>query len=244
MNTPPDLLILTAVPQELRPIARALHLHPASSIQQVPIRSGDYRGTSITLAATGPGISNAERIADLLFRELRPKAVLMAGLAGGLTPDLALHEPIWATHVKDDQGNTWDADLLPPNATGRRGALLSLTRVLITHHEKKAAARHGAQAVDMETVGAARAATVHGVPWGALRVISDPTGEDLPLDFNHCVGPTGEFAIPLVLRHLARRPAALPGLLRFSGNVSRAANILAQTLAAALATGLPRSEQT
>lgn len=141
-----------------------------------------------------------------------------------------------------------------PDVPLRQGSLLSLDRVLITAAEKHSAfhgehpfpntvptdarlgehraanARKRPIAVEMETAAAARVAIRHGVPWTAVRAISDRADESLPLDFNRLRNADGDLPTARVARAALAHPAAIAGLIRLGRNTNAAAEALARFL--------------
>jgi hypothetical protein len=83
-------------------------------------------------------------------------------------------------------------------------------------------ARTGALAVDMESHIAARVAARHGLPFAALRTISDTAAEALPPAALVGMKPDGTMALGAVLASLARSPGQLPALLRTGIGAERA----------------------
>jgi adenosylhomocysteine nucleosidase len=78
----------------------------------------------------------------------------------------------------------------------------------------------------MESCGAARAASEAGVPFLAVRAVSDTVEEDLPLDFNLFMKEGGmDWArfIPFMVTHLG----ILPKLLNLGRNTGVASRNLA-----------------
>ena len=69
-------------------------------------------------------------------------------------------------------------------------------------------------AVDMESHIAARVAARHGLPFIAIRTISDTALETLPPAALVGMNPDGSMALGKVLASLARRPGQLPALIR------------------------------
>ena len=80
-------------------------------------------------------------------------------------------------------------DVVPPNHVGR---FASTVRIIGSASEKAGLARTtGAIGLDMESMALALAAQQAQVPFVIVRAVSDLLDEDLPLDFNHFLRPTG-----------------------------------------------------
>ena len=92
------------------------------------------------------------------------------------------------------------------------GEILCATRVAATAVEKRALARPGRLAVDLESGPAARAAVRAGVPWLAVRVILDPIDADMPA-FTREAHST--YVVP-ALRHALGGPRAVAQLARLA----------------------------
>ena len=84
--------------------------------------------------------------------------------------------------------------------------------------------------VDMESRCWATAAQRHGIPFVALRAVSDRSDEALPEWLNDCRRSDGSFDRARIARRLALRPTAVPRLLRMQRRVEGAAVRLAETL--------------
>lgn len=110
----------------------------------------------------------------------------------------------------------------------RRGTLLTIDRILTHSDAKRALAlRTQAIAVDMETAGAVQAAEAVGVPWLAVRAITDGVADDMPFDFNALADADGNVDPRRVIRAALCRPWKIPALLRLGTNSWRAARNLA-----------------
>ncbi len=101
---------------------------------------------------------------------------------------------------------------LPPS---RLGLIIGQDHITATAAEKAALyAATGALAVDMESHIAARVAERHGLPFAAIRTISDAANETLPPAALVGMNPDGSMALGRVLASLARHPMQLPALIR------------------------------
>jgi adenosylhomocysteine nucleosidase len=79
-----------------------------------------------------------------------------------------------------------------------------------------------ADAVEMESGEVLYEAAAFGAKGIAIRAISDAVDEDLPLDFNKVMTPTGAVSVPRILGEVVRHPMSARALMRF-GKQSRLA---------------------
>jgi adenosylhomocysteine nucleosidase len=182
------------------------------------------------------GQKRAGTAAEAVLREWRPDLLVMAGVAGALAPDLSMADVIVADGIV--AGHELHSPSLVPSVSTRShhtGRLLSLDRVLVTADDKRvalAALLHSSAplAVEMETAAVAQVAACHGVPWAAIRAVSDTADESLPLDFNRLRSPDGDLPTARVALAALSSPTAIPGLIRLGKNTGLAAEAVARFL--------------
>jgi len=213
-------LVLTAIPEEHSAIATRL---------------ADGRAVVVL---TGDGPRRAARGAAEAIARHRPRVLFGAGVAGALTPGLAVGDILASARVLDAGGeapapsrNLLEAVLA---ATGARaGTLLTLDRPVVSAAEKAGlAASTGAPAVcDMESAAWARAAAAAGVPYVVLRAVSDTADEDLPRYLARCMNAGGGISRAAVTLRALFHPATIPELLRMRRRVATCAQRLGEALA-------------
>jgi hopanoid-associated phosphorylase len=160
------------------------------------------------------------------------RGVISFGVAGGLDPDLKSGAVVVATEVV--AGNSrWSAsevlsdELIAGAGVGRqkvfRGGLVGVEKV-VTGQAGKAALRSefGAAAVDMESHIAAEFAAMAGLPFAALRVVSDPAHRALPEIATTAIKPNGDVDLRKVLRGIARNPLVIRALVSTGRDFNRA----------------------
>jgi len=251
------VVTLTATPEEAGPIARALHLVRIASISGFPTwatpaaSSSRSSRCSLTLLAGGMGPAAAARASRAVLRHAGTvDLLLIAGVAGALSPALNTHDVLVADRVHLESGEVLNPSGGPAaapllTAGAGRGRFLSLDRVLTTPEEKAEAFRSlraTAEGRDpdlpvlaeMETGGAAGVALEMGVPWAAVRIVLDTADESLPLDFNPLIGSSGLLGKGRLMGAILRRPAAIPSLIRLGMRTGRAAAHLGAFLAEAM----------
>ena len=195
--------------------------------------------------AAGPGMtvicssSDPIQLRALLagFDPSTIRGVISFGVAGGLDPSLKSGDVVVATEVVAGD-KRWLAGLALSDEliAGANFGLPSLGRQRVVHGglvgvEKviaaqagKAALRSatGAAAVDMESHIAAAYAADSGLPFAALRVISDPASRALPALAASAIKPNGNIDLRKVLRGVARNPSTIRALVSTGRDFNRA----------------------
>jgi adenosylhomocysteine nucleosidase len=191
------------------------------------------------LSVIGEGPGNAARATGTLLDSIGASAVVVVGVAGGLTPDMPAGALLVAREVRDGDLPAPAPDLgwlarIPDDAGVYPGTIVSRGSMLCTR-ESKASARalFGAgdsAAVDLETAAVARVAAQRGVPYIAVRAISDTAGESLPLDFNRFRDASGRIDRIKVARHALLRPGLIAPLWRLRRRVALCTENLARLI--------------
>jgi nucleoside phosphorylase len=230
----PPRLIATALPEELGALLRRT--------RGVRRRGGSFEGTlggrRVRLACTGSGPQRAARGLDRLLAEAPASLVIGAGVAGALTPGLALGEVVVARRVRDRAGEASAPDEGWRERAARLGArpavAVSVDRVVTRPADRLALARDvpagGDGTVDMESAAWTRAAERRRVPCLILRAISDRSCEELPGYLAQCVDAEGGLSRSRVVARALARPGSLRSLLRLRRQARDAAERLAAFL--------------
>lgn len=190
--------------------------------------------------ATGPGMTVICSSSDpaqlrVLLASIDPttiRGVVSFGVAGGLDPQLKSGDVVVATEVMSGDA-CWQAaealseELIAGAGVGRRqvfrGGIAGVEKV-VTGQVGKAALRSGtgAAAVDMESHIAASFAAAAGLPFAALRVVSDPASRALPELATSAIKPNGDIDLAKVLRGIARNPLVIRALVSTGRDFNRA----------------------
>ncbi len=180
------VVVTFALPDESRVFTRSLTgvvATPATRPPSLPTITGVCAGEPVIVVHTGVGdtLAGRERLGGAMARAGNVRALLSAGYAGGLAPDLRVGDLVL--------GENFSAPRLAELARGllrgqplHAGTLVSQHAVATTAAAKSAlAAGTGALAVDMETGWIADRCASAGVPLLSLRVISDAASQDFPV---------------------------------------------------------------
>jgi len=214
---------------------------------------GEIGGNHVLLVSTGMGPHLARTAAvrflpapDPRASALRdtpvPDAVIIAGLAGSLTPsigegDIVIYENCLSATKKQDSISCSaklvesvtrllrDHGLESKAVTG-----ISSPRIARLDQDREALAVSGADVVDMESFEIAAHSVAAGVPVTVIRAISDSPGSSMP-DLNRALDSAGGFNRWALASVLASRPLATVRLFRAS---RRAIAVLERALSAML----------
>jgi hypothetical protein len=190
--------------------------------------------------AAGPGLtvicssSNPVQLREMMtsFDPKSIRGIVSFGIAGGLNPALKTGDIVVASEiVAADQ--RWDTaahlteNLIALPMTRRRSivaGVLAGVEEVVTGQVGKAALRAttGADAVDMESHIAVRYAAENGLPFAAVRVISDPSHRALPQITLNAIKPNGNVDVWKVMRGIARNPRTIPHLISTGRDFNRA----------------------
>jgi len=197
------------------------------------------RGEAVWLALSGMGADNSCRAARELLERGKVRGLVTLGFAGALADSLALGEVVIADRVVDQQTGeqfSCSRDLFPLEGA-RHGNLLSAAAVITTATEKRRLAREwGVVAADMESAGVARAAAQAGVPFCAIKAITDTSEQSISIDFTRCRSEHEGLSMRKIVREGFRTPQGIRDLWM----LARGAHIAARSLAAALCSGETR----
>ncbi len=224
------IIITAALPMEIAGIRRLGNFTMAALAGGLEYYRGDVQGKDAALFVSGMGEDRAYATAKAACAALQPKAYISIGLSAALKERLRPGDVVVGEGVVPPDGEaTYEADagllsvarealkdaaLFAPVTASRRVAWRSTDKRLI-------AANCPAAALDMETLGASRACAEAGVPFLAVRAISDSLDEDLPVDFNRYM-KDGGMDWPRFLSHIVTHLGAIPSLMRL-GRQSRLA---------------------
>jgi len=150
--------------------------------------------------------------------------MVSSGVGGALNPVLCIGDTVFDRGTAPDALVTVLTALVPEM---REGMIVGSDTPIVTVADKAILrALSSADMVDMETQIAARVALRHGVPFMALRVVSDTAADALPSAALAGMKPDGRTAPIAVLGQLIRHPSQLPALIRTARNAAHALRVL------------------
>ncbi|MBA4190308.1 MAG: hypothetical protein C0467_20165 [Planctomycetaceae bacterium] len=161
----------------------------------------------VRIFVSGVGHANARDAAKrLLMESPTPSLVIAAGFCGALVPTLRVGDIVTSPRI------------------------YTAKHLISTPHEKRQLAEHhGVDAVDMESSGVAAVCAECGVPFRAVRVVSDTVDTALSPELIRLLSG-GNVSPWKAMRALVRKPALLWEFLRLARDTKLAARNLADAL--------------
>jgi len=205
-----DVLIVTAMHMEAQPVARALEL--------IFVAPTTAAGAGISLEVVG---ISARRMPAITTPT---RAVILAGLAGGLDPALRSGDV-----VIDDPAHIVAPDVAPG---ARRAVIYGADRIIASAAEKAELFRSTAMpAVDMESCAVRAAAAAASVPFINIRAVVDTAGDPLDPETINLFDEFGRVKLPAAMKLFLRRPHVMPHLLKTRHKATHALASMARVVA-------------
>lgn len=202
------LAIIAALPRELALLARELRVNRVSKGNGILVQSAlagvGHHPIVLVSAGIGPERVAVAVAAALVYGSV--DAILSIGLAGACDPLLRPGSVLQASVVIDVQsGERFHADTQASSDIAPTGILATSPRIAGVNEKRRLYQSYGASAVDMESATVARLARAHGIPFAALKAISDEHDVDLT-SISRFAHPAGHFRTGAFALHTAFRP--------------------------------------
>jgi adenosylhomocysteine nucleosidase len=214
--------VLAPMPSELRPVVKVFGLDK-DRLQ------GDIGPHQVRAATTGIGIDLATKAATAMVDQGDVDHVVVVGIAGGLGPT----SPVGALVIPESVEDFPDAASFAPAPLGglaTKGIIVSSDEYGYEPEVVEGFLARGVVAVDMETVAVAKVCVGRGVPWSAVRAISDPAdGPTVNTDIIGLVKPDGTPDTGKAIRYLLRHPTKFPAMAQMGRDANAAAKLAAET---------------
>ncbi len=193
-------------------------------------------GEAVPLFFTGIGRENAERAVRQFLAAHSPELLLTCGFAGGLAPEWKIGDVLFEIRG-GGVNNGYTAIMAKLTEAGAKPAKIFCTdRVAVKATEKKKLREEtGADAAEMESGAIQAVCEERGVSCVTVRVISDTSDEDLPLDFNNYLKEDKSVDMSKLMLAVAKAPWKMGALMQLQKNTKLAAESLAQALARMIA---------
>ena len=223
------IAIFAATHWELQAVRRGLAMDRVETIAGVRCHIGQREDRTYWLIQTGVGPTAARSVAERVLTAQPMSLIMSTGFACALVPaqvgDLIVGTSVSSVH--GERGWMMGSDCVLCDETVRArvlivaqdaglvtriGTVVSSETVIWRAEEKHRLQRvTDATGLDMESAALAEMAQERGLPMAIVRTVSDLADEDLPLDFNLFLRPTGWMK---GMQALIGHPSSLVGLNR------------------------------
>ncbi len=208
MNNPVKIAFVAALEREVRPLVRAW---------RVVQRDFDsrhlkfYENDGTVLVCGGIGAQFARRATEAAISLYSPQIIVSVGYAGALNSQLRVGDVIEPRQVVDARDGTI-------SETNRgKGLLVTYTSIADIEQKRKLSWAYRAECVDMEAAAVAMGTAARGVPFAALKVVSDEFDFAVP-SMGRFIAADGTFNSWGFALHCAPRPWLWPGVIRLARN--------------------------
>ena len=201
---------------------------------RVSLKAAGVDMSKVKIGVSGANADRAEEIAQGFLDE-GAKAIVSAGLCGGLDPALKTGELVLGERVVSAKGDIVIADKRLSAAADKfspRHVAIFGSDEIVDSIEKKRALfqRYAAETVDMESHGAARASAKAEIPFIAIRVVADGSDRILPKAALRAVTPSGGVNVMNVLVDCVRAPQQFEEIFALGRDSGAATNVLSRDL--------------
>jgi len=232
------ILIMAALPQEVRPFLRRIK---ARARRDLGLPAWNWEAGGAVVALSGMGAAAARRAGETLVARCRPELLVSVGFGGALTPglaagDLVLGETFW--HYDPETGELQPGSqpaaprplprlceaLKQAGLNAATGSLVTTSRIIHKGRQGEPLAGLPRPVLDLETGALAELAAARGLAFLSLRAITDTAAEEIPEFLQTAGDPGANLGIGAALRWVAadfRRLSDLLFLWRRSRNAAR-----------------------
>jgi nucleoside phosphorylase len=219
-ENPRRVAVLAPMPSELGPVVKTMGL-----IRSGPagVHAGRVGAVDVVAARTGMGLGLASDATARLLDAETVDHVIVVGIAGGIGPS-RVGDLVCPASVSDrGSGREFTAAALSVAA----GSISSSDEFLVDPDRIAGLVAAGVLAVDMETAAVAAVCSERGVPWSAVRVISDLATDHPDDSVLALADPDGSPRVWDGVRFMLNHPRRIPSLLRMGADATRAARAAA-----------------
>ena len=242
--TPKDrsIGVLAAVHSEISPLIKRRARRARPGGDNFSSWEGSLNGSKLLLVLTGMGKRRAEEAARIVLERSPLSMLLSVGFCGALSADLRVGDLVLCQRLVSYDGDPRSASVISDpglvqaflrldtrNKAIIAGTSLVVDRIIRLPEEKKSLrASTGADVIDMESYWIGQICKQKGIPFLALRAVSDQADDLLP-DLGDAVDQPGSMEWAAAWS-LLRHPGEWGRLLHFIQNMGAARRSLNQFL--------------
>jgi adenosylhomocysteine nucleosidase len=197
-------------------------------------RGGKFGDIRVATVEAGMGAGKATRATQALIDAHTPPWVLSCGYSGALRDGIGVGDIVIANSIVDAHGNSIDVDVnMSTEGTKRLYVGRFVNADEIIRHvavKKQLAEQYDAIAVDLESLAVGKVCQEAGIPFMAVRVISDDTSADLPAEIVSILNDSGSYRVGATMGAIWKRFGSIKDMWRLREQTNVAAQRLAKFL--------------
>jgi len=250
------IAVVYSLRNEVSDLMREMEYRPLNGWGKMPRVYESSKLKNAILVEGGIGRDRAEAATRTVIAELKPKAVLSTGFAGGARQTVGLGEVVLCKRLFSHVGPPalWTSakplELKQPDDKLFKFVAESLRQAKIKHRigdslstmslvsdpetKKMIGIALEVDIVEMESYWVCKAASESGIPAIAIRVVLDTSGEDLPPFVAQSVESNGKGSVLKAIRYVAVNPFRAASLTRLARQSRQAQKALSSALISAL----------
>ena len=234
-TTHAELGIVAALKLEVGPLLDQLEHPKKYSGGDFTFRGGWFQGRRLAVVECGTGERRAFRATRALVEAHQPQWILSVGFSGALHPEMKVGDIVVGNSIcraNSDERVEIDVKMPADEAHGLYvGGLVTVDHLVLEATEKQQLHTDtGALAVDMESLGVARACIETHTRFLVVRVISDDAKSDLPREVLSILGGKGTIRAGALAGSLMKRPSSVKDLWKLRERAVHAAERVAKFL--------------
>lgn len=227
-----QIAIIAALPREIAALVRGTAADTGLLGRGIHL----YRLDGAVVVAAGMGAERAAAAVEAALATGDVAMLISAGLAGGCSAGVVAGSVIEAHVVVDARTGERFNSAAEPQGKSRRVTLATTESIASVREKARLAASYGAMLVDMEAATVARLARAIGLPFRAIKGVSDG------YDFELCslamfAGKQGSFRTGAFALHTALRPWEWGKAIKLGRGSSRALAALDRVLKLSIPAG-------
>jgi adenosylhomocysteine nucleosidase len=233
------LAIFSAFPQEIKAIVRNLKAVKRPGTHPFPLFSAEWLSNEVVVAVSGMGSTNAETALEYVCDRYRPEFVLSLGFGGALYEGARIGEIVWSgkfflirekvEEALESPGSGAAVHKVHGDLGMREGSIFTVEKWTAKSEIKKFLTQGISFPVcDMETFFLAKPSLKRGLPFLAVRAVTDLADEDVPPEFISVSDETGTYRLSRALKLILSRPKLLKNVVTMGRNSGVASSNLSK----------------
>ncbi len=249
------LALFAAFPQELKHLRKRFRSVKKIGGCPFPLFAAALRSCEIIAVQTGMGTANIEAAFTYVRQRYRPDVILSVGFCGALYREARVGDLVWASQCwhfrkgemklagenavmaasQPDFGRNEILEKLHGRIRIREGSFVTLSTWMPKLRLIGAIPRDiPAPVCDLETFHLAQWSRQYGLPFFAVRSVTDRADDDISPELFQVSDETGHYSLSRALGILLKRPSLISESVTLGRNAARASRNLCQAVNALL----------